>query len=42
VENETRTTKQLHSEAWQIGLAVLTLLLVAAEKGIPIHRHGTI
>jgi hypothetical protein len=36
------TTKQLRSEAWQIGLAVLTLLLVAAEWGVHIYLHGKI
>lgn len=36
------TTKQLRSESWQIGLAVLTLLLVAAEWGFHIYFHGTI
>ena len=36
------TTKQLRSESWQIGLAVLTLLLVAAEWGFHLYLHGTI
>lgn len=36
------TTKQLRSESWQIGLAVVTLLLVAVEWGIHIYLHGTI
>ncbi|HEX4039763.1 MAG TPA: hypothetical protein VHX37_17030 [Acidobacteriaceae bacterium] len=36
------TTKQLRSEAWQIGLAVLTLLLVAVEWGFHIYLHGTL
>jgi hypothetical protein len=36
------TTKQLHSESWQIGLAVLTLLLVAVEWGFHLYLHGTI
>lgn len=38
----TVTPKQLRSESWQIGLAVLTLLLVAAEWGFHIWLHGTI
>jgi hypothetical protein len=36
------TSKQLRSESWQIGLAVLTLLLVAVEWGIHIYLHGSI
>jgi hypothetical protein len=36
------TSKQLRSESWQIGLAVLTLLLVAVEWGFHIYLHGTI
>ena len=36
------TTKQLRSESWQIGLAVLTLLLVAVEWGFHIYLHGSI
>jgi hypothetical protein len=36
------TTKQLRSESWQIGLAVLTLLLVAVEWGFHVYLHGTI
>jgi hypothetical protein len=36
------TPKQLRSESWQIGLAVLTLLLVALEWGFHIWLHGTI
>jgi hypothetical protein len=36
------TPKQLHSESWQIGLAVLTLLLVAVEWGFHVYLHGTI
>jgi len=36
------TTKQLGSESSQIGLAVLTLLLIAAEWGFHIYLHGTI
>ncbi len=36
------TTKQLRSELWQIGLAVLTLLLVAVEWGFHVYLHGTI
>jgi hypothetical protein len=36
------TTKQLRSESWQIGLAVLTLLLVAVEWGFHIYLHGTL
>ncbi|MGA8160240.1 MAG: hypothetical protein WBD32_15715 [Acidobacteriaceae bacterium] len=34
------TPKQLRSESWQIGLAVLTLLLVAVEWGFHIYLHG--
>jgi len=36
------SSKQLRSESWQIGLAVLTLLLVAVEWGFHIWLHGTI
>jgi hypothetical protein len=36
------TNKQLRSESWQIGIAVLTLLLVAVEWGIHIHLKGSI
>jgi hypothetical protein len=36
------TIKQLRSESWQIGLAVLTLLLVAVEWGLHVYLHGTI
>ncbi len=36
------TPKQLRSESWQIGLAVVTLLLVAVEWGFHFHLHGTI
>lgn len=36
------TTKQLRSEAWQVGMAVATLLLVAVEWGFHIYLHGTI
>lgn len=36
------TNKQLRSESWQIGLALLTLLLVAVEWGFHIYFHGTI
>ena len=36
------TKKQLRSESWQIGLAVLTLLLVAVEWGIHIYLEGAI
>jgi hypothetical protein len=36
------THEQLRSESWQVGLAVLTLLLVAVEWGFHIHLHGTI
>ncbi len=36
------TTKQLRSESWQIGLAILTLLLVAVEWGFHIYLHRTI
>jgi hypothetical protein len=35
-------SKQLSSESWQIGLAVLTLLLVAVEWGFHVYLHGTI
>jgi hypothetical protein len=34
------TAKQLRSESWQIGLAVVTLLLVAVEWGFHIYLHG--
>jgi hypothetical protein len=36
------TQKQLRSESWQVGLAVLTLLLVAVEWGFHMWLHGTI
>jgi len=36
------TAKQLRSEAWQIGLAILTLLLVGLEWGFHICLHSTI
>jgi hypothetical protein len=36
------TKKQLRSESWQVGLAVATLLLVAAEWGFHIHLEGSI
>ena len=36
------TKKQLRSESWQIGLAVVTLLLVAVEWGIHIYLHGRV
>ena len=36
------TNKQVRSESWQIGLAVLTLLLVAVEWGFHIYLHRTI
>jgi hypothetical protein len=36
------TSKRLSSESWQIGLAVLTLLLVAVEWGFHVYLHGTI
>jgi hypothetical protein len=36
------TQKQLRSESWQIGLAVVTLLLVAVEWGFHLHLHGSI
>ena len=36
------TTKQLRSESWQVGLAVLTLLLVAVEWGFHIYLHRSI
>jgi hypothetical protein len=35
------TQRQLRSESWQIGLAVLTLLLVAVEWGFHTFLHGT-
>ena len=35
------TTKQLRSESWQIGLAILTLLMVALELGFHTYLHGT-
>lgn len=36
------TTKQRRSESWQIGLAILALLLVAMEWGFHLYLHGTI
>jgi hypothetical protein len=36
------TPKQLRSESWQIGLAVVTLLLVAVEWGFHIYLHGAV
>ncbi|MGA8530557.1 MAG: hypothetical protein WB622_12640 [Acidobacteriaceae bacterium] len=36
------TNKQLRSESWQTGLAILTLLLVAVEWGFHIYLHGSI
>jgi hypothetical protein len=36
------TAKQLRSESWQIGLAVVTLLLVVVEWGIHIYLKGGI
>jgi hypothetical protein len=36
------TTTKRRSESWQIGLAVVTLLLVAAEWGFHLYLHGTI
>jgi hypothetical protein len=36
------TAKQRRSESWQIGLAILTLLLVAVEWGIHFYLHGTV
>jgi hypothetical protein len=36
------TAKQLRSESWQVGLAVVTLLLVAAEWGFHIYLHGIV
>jgi hypothetical protein len=36
------TPKQLRSESWQIGLAVVTLLLVVMEWGFHIWLKGTI
>jgi hypothetical protein len=36
------TRKQLRSESWQVGLAILTLLLVALEWGFHIYLHSTI
>jgi len=36
------TPKQLRSESWQVGLAILTLLLVAVEWGFHIYLHGSI
>ena len=36
------TAKQLRSESWQIGLGLVTLLLVAVEWGIHIYLQGTI
>jgi hypothetical protein len=38
---KSATPRQLRSESWQIGLAVLTLLLVALEWGFHIWLHGT-
>ena len=39
---KSATPKQLRSESWQIGLAVLTLLLVALEWGFHVYLHGAI
>jgi hypothetical protein len=39
---KSATPKQLRSESWQIGLAVLTLLLVAVEWGFHVYLHGAI
>lgn len=36
------TPKQLRSESWQTGLAIVTLLLVALEWAFHIRLHGTI
>jgi hypothetical protein len=36
------TGKQRRSESWQIGLAVLTLLLVAVEWGFHFYLHRTV
>jgi len=36
------TPRQLRSESWQVGLAVLTLLLVAVEWGFHIYLHRSI
>jgi hypothetical protein len=36
------TAKQLRSESWQVGLAVVTLLLVAVEWGFHIYLHGIV
>jgi hypothetical protein len=36
------TAKQQRSESWQIGMAILTLLLVAVEWGFHVYLHGTI
>ncbi|HWG19265.1 MAG TPA: hypothetical protein VG225_01965 [Terracidiphilus sp.] len=36
------TPRQMRSESWQIGLAVLTLLLVAVEWGFHIYLKGSI
>lgn len=36
------TTKQIRSESWQVGMAVLTLLLVFVEWGFHIYLHRTI
>lgn len=36
------TPKQLRSESWQVGLAIVTLLLVAVEWGFHTYLHGTI
>lgn len=36
------SSKQLHSESWQIWLAVATLLLIGVEWCFHIYLHGTI
>jgi hypothetical protein len=36
------TTKRLRSESWQVGLAIVTLLLVAVEWGFHIYLLGSI
>lgn len=36
------TASQIRSESWQIGMALLTLVLVFVEWGIHIYLHGTI
>lgn len=36
------TPKQVRSESWQIGLAVLTLLLVGVEWGFHFYLHGSV